>query len=163
MYKPFLILLQETITLREKPWETLLNICPEWFVCATNAMGHSNGWVAMWDPRVITFKAFLSCLGIILINHMMGTNLQFFIINSYAPYFGQRNYWDHIANHGFLDLNSFILVGNHNISMGMNEIWGDKVKKDHFSTYFNDMFNSLTLRDVTSDPIVPTWWNGRIG
>lgn len=83
----------------------------------------TGGLGVMWNPKTIELKAYISCAGIILSDHLAGSNHRLCIINSYAPFIGRRQYWDQVTGSGLLGIDSLIIVGDLNFSMGFGEIW----------------------------------------
>lgn len=55
------------------------------------------------------------------------------------------------------------MVGEFNLSLEKNEVWGSQCRKDPLGLYFNDFFHHKSLKDIRSDPSGPTWENGQWG
>jgi hypothetical protein len=64
---------------------------------------------------------------------------------------------------GFLMEGGLIIGGDLNITMNSRDAWGDDARLDPLSNYFLNMFTFVGLFDVSPCPIIPTWWNGRLG
>lgn len=158
-----MILLQETMVRVDRGWEVMLNICPDWVVCATNAIGISGGLGVMWNPRHFDLNAFYTCAGILLTGYMKGSSNRIRILNTYALYHGRKSFWNRVANSGILSLTALILAGDLNFTLDPSEIWGTKATEDPLSAFFKGMMDANALIDAIPDTMAPTWKNGRIG
>ena len=117
----------------------------------------------MWDPRWFTFKAYMFFGGILLSGHMRGMVESLNIINIYAPYVGRQSFWIKMQDSGILGLPNLIMMGDLNLTLQSDEIWGSAARLDPLSCFFNDRFSNLHMVDIRPCPLIPTWTNKRCG
>jgi hypothetical protein len=68
-----------------------------------------------------------------------------------------------VEEKGLLDQRNFILAGDLNFSISIEEMWGDSALLDPLVSFFKELFSMHSLVDVHSTKLSPTWCNGRIG
>jgi len=69
-----------------KSCKFLLRIFPGWEVCSVNVEGHSVGSLAIWNPSLADFKAFVIHASILHEGRIKGPRHEVNITNYYGPY-----------------------------------------------------------------------------
>ena len=85
------------------------------------------------------------------------------VLNIYDHFQNHKDFLDRIVSSGNLADPSLIVVGDLNLTLLDNELWGLKVKIDPPASYFLDIFEQVRLVDVVPSAMNPTWSNGRGG
>ena len=62
-----------------------------------------------------------------------------------------------------MDYPRFILVGDLKFTVSSSEIWRPQARLDLLSDFFLEMIGDAELIDLISNPVQPTWTNGRVG
>lgn len=161
--EPCIILCQETLSNCVKAINTFLSICKGWSAVAVDAVGHSGGLIALWDPIWGKFKAYKFYGGILLTGHIRGFAGTLNIVNLYAPYQHRLVFWNKFKFSVILYLRNLIVMGNFNSTMNLNEIWGDRARGDGLADFLHELFTEFNMVDIHPMPIIPTWKNKRIG
>jgi hypothetical protein len=68
-----------------------------------------------------------------------------------------------LADSGILSLDNLILVGDLNITLSSDEVWGGSNSSGSLADYYKLLLQSKNLVDLRPDKVVPTWRNGRQG
>ena len=84
--KSNIILIQETMSPGVEACDYFLNIFPSCEVCAFDAIGLSNGSLAIWNPLMVSLCRFNTCDGILLVDRVNTFDQEFNILNCYGPY-----------------------------------------------------------------------------
>ena len=137
---------------RDKAKNILLRICPDWVVCATNALGNSGGISPMWNPMQFSLIAYKSFTDIILTGYCRGSLMGLCILNVYAPYANRKELWQNLDVCGLLELHPLIVTRDLNFTMNAEEIWIQKSKLDPLAGYFNEVFACKMLKDISPIP-----------
>ena len=74
-----------------------------------------------------------------------------------------KSFWNLLANNGLLSLKNLVVVGDLNLTVSTEEVWGRSVNLGPQAGFFRALFQAHKLIDVHPDKIVPTWRNGRLG
>ena len=62
-----------------------------------------------------------------------------------------------------LGLNSLLVVGDMNFSLGTNEVWGAKARIVPLTTFNTQWMEAYAMIDVTPHTLAPTWRNEKTG
>jgi exonuclease III len=160
---PDIVFVQETICTDEKACEIFLKLFPGWEVCATSALGHSGGLCCIWNPKVVLFKSYNTCAGILLEGRIKGINEVVYLLNCYAPCVDRRIFWDRVKDCDILSCKNLIIGGDLNFTLNSAECWGLNAKMDALAEYFLEILTHFKLTDICTGKPLPTWRNGRKG
>ena len=83
---PDFILLQETMCSKAPALYAFSKLLPSWEFCAVSAHGLSGGLLSAWNPLKDNYKAFHTCVGILLQATIRGMAVHINILNVYGPY-----------------------------------------------------------------------------
>lgn len=89
-----------------------------------------------WKPFSFNLMVYMTPVGILLTRNSQGSTPCIQIINCYAAYSGRHIFWDRVLETCSLDVPSLIVLGDLNLIVDNNEIWGNKVKFDSMNIYF---------------------------
>ena len=126
---PSIIFIQETMQCAKKATSCFNAMFPEWHLAARDAFGRSGGELVMWDPAKVDMKAYGFFGGILLTGFIRGFKQRIHLINIYAPYMEKLIFWRRMATSGILMFDNLILVGDFNLSLHEDEIWGTRSRK----------------------------------
>ena len=112
-----MILLQETMVDREKAIKLLSNLCSNWAMCAINTIRNFGGLTTIWNPIIFSLKTYRVFSGIVLSSFYKGSTHWVRILNNYAPYSNQKNFWERLDDCGILDLHGIIIVDDLNLTL----------------------------------------------
>ena len=85
------------------------------------SMGPLGGTLLSWNPLVDGHNPFHTVVGIIEEGNLRCLKKRIRILNVYGPYQNMRLFLDCIANDGFLNDSSLIMVGDLNLTMSIEE------------------------------------------
>lgn len=134
---------------------------PSWHISATEAKGLSGGLAVLWDPSWIKVKTYGCLVGILISAKLRGHKFPINILNMYAPYRDRMIFWAKISDSEIFDLENLLIVGDLNLTLSMDEIWGSNRKKDPIAERLKNDFLKRNLVDVIPSQMRPTWENGR--
>jgi endonuclease/exonuclease/phosphatase family metal-dependent hydrolase len=160
---PNIIFLQETMASSHKSRSFLNQFHPSWLTSSVDSIGTSSGLAVSWDPTFFYLTSHLCCGGILLTGTCLWNSNPIFLLNVYGPCSERRLFWDKVANQGLLDHANLILAGDLNLTTSAGKIWGPSTSTDPLASFFNNLFQSHALVDISPSVIVPTWRNGRVG
>jgi len=160
---PSVIFFQETLVKAGKARNFMFTLRPDWMMCTVISVENYGGLLTSWDPTCFEFSPVLSIGGILLSGSFLSTKRKMTLLNVYAPYKDQKNFWERVDWAGLLTLDKLILTGDLNLSTSPEESWGDFSLTDSLAVFFKGLFTKYNLVDATPVKAVPTWKNGRVG
>lgn len=87
----------------------------------------------------------------------------FQILNVYGPYTRRKPFWEMVFANGILNDPHLILVGDLNLTLCSDEVWGNGRTMDPLVDFFIGIFDEAGLVDVVPHCLYPTWSNGLSG
>jgi len=85
------------------------------------------------------------------------------LLNVYGSCMNKKKNWETLANSGLLSAENLIIVGDLNITLSAEEMWGSTSFSVSLADQLKSIFNLKNLVDIRLDRMVPTWCNGRQG
>jgi hypothetical protein len=85
------------------------------------------------------------------------------MLNCYGPYKDMALFWQRSKQSGCLADDSIIIGGGGgdlNLTLSVEEIWGERAILDPLADFFSVFFSSADLVDTFPSPLSPTWRNG---
>ena len=73
-----------------------------------------------------------------------------------------KYFWDKVSYVSLLIDPSLIVVGDLNLTLYSNEVWGSKVVNDTLDPYLKEIFERVGLFHVPPTALTPTWSNDRM-
>jgi hypothetical protein len=98
-----------------------------------------------------------------LTGNCLSTHCCISLLNVYGPCTEKRAFWDKLADSGILEAGNLIIVGDLNITLSAEEVWGSSNFSVSLADHLKTLFQSKNLVDIRPDSLVPTWRNGRQG
>jgi len=90
-----------------------------------------------------------------------GLGKEFRILNVYSPYLDRTPFWESLLNLKILKVETLILGGDLNFSIGIAEVWGPSACLDQITVRISHLLMINGLLDITPRKINPTWRNIR--
>lgn len=159
--RPYIILLQETMHSTEQVIKYFRKMLPYWHMATIDVASLSGGLVALWDPRWVYMKAFLCFACILLAGNIKGFQRRIHILNIYALYRDRDTFWRKIVASESLVLESLVMAGDLNCTIGMDEVWERSRKVDAMVDLIKYIIVDYNFVDIYPSKIVPAWDNGR--
>jgi hypothetical protein len=72
----------------------------------------------------------------------------------------ERNFWNKVSDSGILTKKNLIIVGDLNVTLSSEEVWGGNINPAHSAGFYKSFFQANHLIDLAPDKLVPTWRNG---
>lgn len=91
---------------------------------------------------------------------MKGLDRNIRVLNIYVPYHRHLEFSNSVVASSILNDHSLIVVGDLNLTLSMDEVWGARKVIDPMASCFRDIFELAGLKGVGPSGIVPTWSNG---
>jgi len=82
-------------------------------------------------------------------------------LNLYGPCQNRITLWKSIVDSGILSIPNLILVGDLNIILAEEEVWGGSGNIKNMDDFFKTLFQMNNLVDIKPTKLKPTWRNGR--
>ena len=95
--------------------------------------------------------------------HSVELKMTIVCLDLYGPYVDRELFWINIFKMEGLMSSKLILGGDLKFSIGLSEVWGEKVRVDNLSDFFLRQMESASLVDLALDLLLPTWNNRRVG
>jgi hypothetical protein len=80
---------------------------------------------------------------------------------------GAKQFWNQVADSGLLTKDNLILVGDFNLTLSSEEVWGGNSIVGHsdgyYAGFYKAFFQEKHLIDLIPDKLVPTWRNKDLG
>lgn len=95
-----------------------------------------RGFLFCWNPNVGYFSPFSIGGCILLEGTIRGFNYPAKIFIVYNPYFDKQLFWDGLLSFGILNDPSLILEGDLNLTVLVNEVWGQRAKSNPLAIFF---------------------------
>ena len=110
----------------------------------------------MWDLCWYSLKEFGFFGDILLTGFCRGFSKCIHIINLYTPYSNKLQFWERLDRCGFLDLRNTILVGEFNVALKVDDIWGVKGRPDPNAEEIGDILIQVAMMDIKLENNSPT-------
>jgi hypothetical protein len=78
------------------------------------------------------------------------------MLNCYGPYKDRDIFWQWSKESGCLANDSIIIEGDLNLTLSIEEIWGERAILDPLADFFSVVFASADLVDIFPSPLSPT-------
>jgi len=112
--------------------------------------------VALWNTRLVNFKAYRCFASILFTGRLRGLVVQIRILNLYASYRDQNHFWDRSMDADILKMDSLIVDGNLNATIGQEECWGSKCRMDPLADKLKTILCDRNLMDTRPQKLAPT-------
>lgn len=162
--RPDVLLLQETLGVREVVRKKLECWFLGWHFEALYVKGRSGGLAVRWDERRVKL------LNIWGMDSIMGMTISaldieevFLIMNVYGPYLDRVPFWENFLSKEISKGDLVIIGGDLNFSLGRSEVWGPTAHVDILSDYFIQKLGGRNLIDLEPVKLKPTWRNNSAG
>jgi hypothetical protein len=114
-------------------------------------------------PKYLLLTSLFDLWGYLIDWKMFIYSLPITFLNVYGPCTEKRAFWDNLADSGILEAENLIIVGDLNITLSAEEVWGSTNFSVSLADHLKALFQSKNLVDICPDRLVPTWRNGRQG
>jgi hypothetical protein len=116
-----------------------------------------------WDPSKFELEPFLSCGGILLTSTYCENKRKLTLLNVYGSFTDRITLWDKVSSLGLLAGTNLIVVGEFNLTLNVDEVWGITTLQDQATAHLIVIFLRNKLVDILPAVTAPTWRNSRSG
>ena len=107
---PYIILIQESMCGEIQAIETFSMLLPGRNIFAISSNGLSRGLITCWNSRVLEFKSYKFCGGILLEGILFENNRTLNVFNCYGPYREREPIWNHLKSSVLLNLPNLVIA-----------------------------------------------------
>lgn len=110
-----------------------------------------------YNPRsikLVNIWGGIEFIGADTFSMQLGTDIR--LINVYGPCHHQEDFGDHLQGSDIMQLDTIILGGDLNFSLGYSKYWGHQAQVDPLSAFFEHLLETHIYIDIPSTKLVLT-------